>query len=132
MGTTIFITTLDNSDLFIDANYFVEQMRIKWPHTEFHFITDPNIHSKLQWQIAITADSFVLGDLRADGISYRGGNYSEDAQLATWLRSIVPIEYPLFIWRNSLDHEPIEVTSEMTEADIIAGQQIPFDMSKYE
>lgn len=129
MGVSFFITTLGVNDCIIDPQYFAECLKTKWPAAKVIF--DPKSHSILQWSITTEDGDFILGDFGQNGIVYQRNKSSSDSTLAHWLRKIVPSEYPLFLWKGNLTHEPIEVTEQITEAEIIEGFKVPFDMSKY-
>jgi hypothetical protein len=129
MGVSTFIGPIGKSDLNIDTSTFIEQVQNKWSNAKFHFITDPNAHSIMQWSVTIN-DNYILGDFFPTGIVYKGGDPSSDILLARLLRSIVPSEYRLFLWRENLSHEPIKITNTTTDADLVKGFEIPFDMTK--
>lgn len=130
MGVSVFIGPIGKTDLVIDTSTFIEQMQNKWPDASFHFITEPNSPYILQWSVTIN-DSYILGDFFSSGIVYKSGDGpSSDILLAQLLRSIVPPEYRLFLWRENLSHEPIKITNTTTEADLVKGFEIPFDMTK--
>jgi hypothetical protein len=114
----------------MDTDYFVEQLGKKWPGVRIHFFTDPNEHSLLQFE---TGDELsVLGDFFGTGVWYRAFSNEDTAQFALWYRSIAPAEWSLHFYDSGLYHDVMHITNETTEAEIIAGFDIPFDVSKYE
>jgi hypothetical protein len=113
----------------LNADYFVEQLRKKWPEVKIHFITDPNA-PLLQFE---TSDDFwILGNFTGTGVAYQVNSSPNAAQFALWYRSIVPAEWQLRYHDSGLYFDLMFLTSETTEEQIIAGFNIPFDISKYE
>ncbi len=114
----------------LNTGYFVEQLKNKWPEVAVHFISDPNAPI-LQFK---TEDSFgLLGRFTGIGVLYAtSGGRIEDAQFALWYRSIVPAEWELRVYDSDMTFDFMFLTSETTEEQIIAGFEIPFDISKYE
>ena len=50
------------------------------------------------------------------------------ANFALWYRSLVPAKYKLLLYKDSLDHKPIELIEGITVDDIVNGFDIPFDL----
>lgn len=114
----------------MDTDYFVDQLRKKWPEVRIHFIDDPNERSILQFR---TPDDFrIMGDFTGTGVWYTADSSSNTAQFALWYRSIAPVEWSLHFYDSGLYFDMMHITNETTEAEIIAGFDIPFDVSKYE
>jgi hypothetical protein len=116
-------------DEVMKTDYFVEQLKKRWSEVRIHFISDPNA-PLLQFE---TPDDFrVLGDFAGTGISYWATVTSTVTQFALWYRSIVPAEWQLRFYDSGLYFDPMFLTSETTEEQIIAGFDIPFDISKHQ
>jgi hypothetical protein len=110
-------------------HYFVEQLKKKWSEVRVHFISGPNV-PLLQFE---TPDDFwVLGDFAGSGISYTTTGLSTIAQFALWYRSIVPTQWKLQYYDSGLYFDPMSLTTETTEEQIIAGFDIPFDVTRYQ
>jgi hypothetical protein len=131
MGVAYIINS-ENHDLRVDTTYFVEQLQNRWPNTEVRFISDPRAHAVFQWHLTMDDGAFMLGDFSAQGISYEVSNLSNVARFALWYRTLVPVGYKLFLYKESLAHKPIELMKETTQEDILAGFNTPFALSEYE
>jgi hypothetical protein len=127
-----YLITPETSDFMIDTDYFVAALQNRWPNAKIHFITDPQTPSILQWSLVMDDSSSMLGDFNKQGISFEVSGLSNVADFARWYRTIVPAKYKLFLYKSSLNHEPIELTETITTEDIIRDFNIPLDMSKYE
>jgi hypothetical protein len=127
MGISIIIS--HEKGHVLEAGYFVKELREKWPEAKIHFITDPSAHSLLQFKLP--DDLGILGDFSGSGISYKGSGRSADVQFALWYRSVVPIDWGLRIYDSAMTFDLIVLTAETTEEQIIAGFDVPFDVSKY-
>ncbi len=127
MGISIIVAHEDHEVL--NTDYFVEQLREKWSEVKVHFISDPNA-PLLQFETP--DDCWILGDFLGTGVSYKGYSRTEDTYFALWYRSITPAEWKLRIYDSALTFDLMYLTSETTEAEILAGFDIPFDISKYE
>jgi hypothetical protein len=124
----IYIVAIQNDDIKVPTHHFVEQLQQKWPIAKFHFISDPSIHSELQWSLYMDDEQFMLGDFSQRGISFKGGGLVNVAKLALWYRSLVPHEYEVLLYKDSLNHRPIALTTGTTVEDVINGFDIPFDL----
>ncbi|MBZ0296465.1 MAG: hypothetical protein K8L99_28140 [Anaerolineae bacterium] len=126
MGISIIISHKD--DKVMNTDYFVEQLKKKWSEVKIHLISDTNA-PLLQFE---TPDNFwVLGDFLGVGVSYKGYSRVENVYFALWYRSIVPAEWELQIYDSALTFDVMSLTSETTEAQIIAGFDVAFDVSKH-
>ena len=126
MGISIIIAHKDKQVL--NTDYFVEQLKKQWPEVRIHLISDPNA-PLLQFR---TPDDFrILGDFSGTGVSYKSYSRVEDVYFALWYRSIVPAEWELQLYDSALTFDMMSLTSETTEEEIIAGFNVPFDVSKY-
>ena len=126
------ISPLEDIDLKTDVDHFVEQLRRQWPDAEVHFISDSTANSYLQWKIE-TDNNTILGDLGGqNSVWFKSYNRSDVAKFALWYRTILPYQHRLFLYKDSLSHQPIELTSHTSEVDIIAGFDIPFDSDAFD
>ena len=126
MGISIIIAHKDKQVL--NTDYFVEQLKKQWPEVRIHLISDPNA-PLLQFE---TPDDFsILGHFSGTGVSYKGYSRVENVYFALWYRSIVPAEWELRIYDSALTFDLMSLTSETTEAQLMAGFAVPFDLSKY-
>jgi hypothetical protein len=114
----------------LNSDYFVEQLKKKWPDVDVHFVSDPDA-PRLQFK---TEGSFGLrGMFTGTGVSYTtSGGRIQDAQFALWYRSIVPAEWELRVYDSDMTFDFMVLTNETTEGQMIAGFNAPFDISKYE
>src|SRR4051794_32398169 len=84
----------------METDYFVEQLRKKWPEVRINFIGDSQTHSKLQFD---TFDDFsASGRFTGTGVWYTASSLSTIAQFALWYRSIVPAEWKLHYYDSGL------------------------------
>lgn len=104
----------------LNTDFFVEQLRKKWPEVEIHYFSDSDNRSSLL-QFTIPNDFWVLGDFTGTGISYKAIGRSNIAQFALWYRSVVPAEWQLRYYDSGLYFDIMLLTSETTEEQIIAG-----------
>ena len=121
----------EDKDFRIDTQYFVEKLRNRWPGAEIRFNLNPQIISVFQWSLTMD-DNFMLGDFNEQGISFKGGSLSNVASFALWYATLVPSKHKLFLYNSSLDHKPIELVKGITLENILAGFNIPLDLSEYE
>jgi len=132
MSVAHIIASSDDS-LKLDTQYFVEELQKRWPEARVHYITDPRANSLLQFRVDPSDEDYgILGDFAASGVSFQTHSMSGITAFVQWFRAIVPSTYELILYDTPLSHEPIKLTQDITEADLIAGFKIPFDMSKYE
>jgi hypothetical protein len=127
MSHAFIISTLGETDLRTDATYFEKQLRKQWPDAEIHVITDPQAHSVLQWKIMTQSKDLILGDLYGEqSVAFKGGDRTDVVNFALWYRTIVPLRYKLYLYKEDLSHQPIELTADVTIEDILAGFDAPF------
>jgi hypothetical protein len=127
MGISIIIS--HENDKVMNTDYFVEQLKKKWPEVKIHFISDPNA-PLLQFE---TPDDFwILGDFLGSGIAYKGYSGAEDVHFALWYCSIVPTEWELRVYDSALTFDILFLTSKTTEEQIVAGFNAPFDINKHQ
>jgi hypothetical protein len=127
MGVSMIIAHEPRESL--DTDYFVEQLRKKWPEAEIHYIPDPK--DAILW-FNIADDFGPEGRFMGTGISYRTGSHLHNADFALWYRTIVPDEWELKLYDSGLYFAIISITKETTREQIMAGFDIPFDPSIYE
>ena len=113
----------------MNTEYFVEQLKKKWPEVKIHFNADK---SGNLLQFSTPDDISVLGDFSVTGVWYHASSSFDIVQFALWYRSIVPPEWKLRFYDSGLYFDMISITPETTEEQIIAGFDVPFDISKYE
>jgi hypothetical protein len=113
----------------METGYFVEQLMNKWSGIRIVFLHEPTGYIL---QFEVSAEFWVLGDFFGTGVWYQASSNEDTARFALWYRSIVPAEWKLDFYDSGLYFDRMFITNETTEAEIIAGFDIPFDISKYE
>lgn len=100
------------SDLHIFFSDFMRQARLVWP--------DMGVHPPMGWVIYYNQESGVSGSFSGNlfqilSLSMGGGF----AEFVVWYRTYIPSQYPLFLFEEG-DWDRLELTSKITEADIIS------------
>ena len=113
----------------LETGYFVEQLMKKWSGVSVVFINKPDTPIL---QFSTTDDFYVLGDFFGTGVWYQAFSSEDTARFALWYRSIVPVEWKLQFYDSGLYFDRMFITNDTTEEEILAGFNIPFDISKYE
>lgn len=101
------------SALHIFFTDFMRQARLVWP--------DMGVHPPMGWVIYYNQESGVSGSFSGDlfQILTIEGIDRGFAEFVIWYRTYIPSQYPLFLFEEG-DWDRLELTSKITEADIIA------------
>src|SRR5579859_6945038 len=111
MSNAYMITPVEDDFLTINAEYFSEELKGRWPNAQFHFVSDPNASCTVQWEVQTEDGHKLIGNLfKQTGISFDGINsLISAAKFAIWFRTIISSPHRLFFYTEALEHEPIEI-----------------------
>ena len=129
MSNSNIIDSLDGS-LSLETDFFVVQLKNKWPDVQIHFYGAERTYPVLQWRT--DTDMFALGNFSKTGIAFQVNSDHDTAQVALWFRSIVPSDYTLTFYTTSLNTAPFELKLDMNEQDIIAATRREFDEDEFQ
>jgi hypothetical protein len=106
--------------LEIDIDYFIQQLKTKWPDATVRQTMDQSTIYSLEWQLKTGGEGALYGGLRLSPpiVSIDGGDLSLIAEFAIWYRSIIPSEFKLYFYVSSLNREPMELKEDTKEAEI--------------
>lgn len=122
MSIELIIAHEDNT--ILDAEFFIQELRRRWPDASVQKIIDPTSNSQLQFE---TPDNFwVLGDFLGVGVSYRGRSRIEDAGFAVWYRSVVPSHIELQLYDSELTFDLVKLRSDTTQEELLEAFTSPF------
>ena len=106
-----------HADLEIDSDYFVQQLKNRWPTAEIRYSPSPT--HVLNWKLELGAYT-VLGGLQTDGqtMCIEGGDAESVAEFAVWYRTLVSAQYRLFLYSGPTVNNPFELRLSATEGEI--------------
>lgn len=122
MNTTYHITHEER--VYLNAIYFMEQLRSRWPGIVADFPIEPN--SPLLC-FESSQDKSLKGYFTGRGICYNANSKEDIVEFALWYRRIVPVEWKLCLYDSMLQFGIILLTHEVTCEQIIAGFDIALE-----
>lgn len=107
------------TDLQIDPMSFIQEVHKRWPNTQVPTELRPSggVRCRLMFGSARLDVTLVepFHTIALDG-------YPEECALfSLWYRTFVPAKYPLLLYDQGLNHEPIELRTDTTQREIIEG-----------
>jgi hypothetical protein len=115
-----FIYTEDNCDLQIDVDIFEHQLGERWSDVKVdNFSLQSNFVTRSWWVTFTEENQEVTLDKHYRSVWIDNCYDQTLAEFLVWYRSVIPIEYRLFVAHDSWGEEQIELTRAITEAQII-------------
>jgi hypothetical protein len=113
----LLVLTEENSDLVIEPAMLEVALKKRWKQIKVNYFPH-TIVGILWWEIS-EADDLVYGFLHSDKqiISVEGSN-KDIAPFLLWYRSLVPLQYPLYVCHGESEEE-IELQATDTEEGLV-------------
>lgn len=114
----IFISTIPETDWYMDAKFFTEQLEQKWNRIEIQQITTPESIHTLRWYLEESRQRWVNGSLTKDGktMTFEGVE-GYLIEFAIWYRSLVPENVSLTLFDEGYNSH-LFLTSKTTKDQI--------------
>jgi hypothetical protein len=117
----LLISPSKETDWRFDAGEFVRVLRDRWPEAEIIEFEDPEFLAALDFTVTLDDGSRVDGNLSRDGqVVGLDGDIPETAELAAWIRSVVPPEQELLFYDQGY-HFDVALTPGISPPEIVAG-----------
>ena len=103
------------------SDEFMRMLHDRWPDAEITKFDDPEFLAALDFRVTLDDGRQLDGNLSRDGQAVGlDGDIPEAAELAAWVRSVVPPEQELIFYDQGY-HFDVALTPEITPQEIIAG-----------
>jgi hypothetical protein len=109
------------TDWRLAPDEFVDLLRDRWPDAEITEFDDPDFLAALDFRVTLDDGTIVDGNLSRDGqVVGLDGDIPETAEVAAWVRSVVPAEQELIYYDQGY-HFDVPLTPGVTAPEIVAG-----------
>ena len=109
------------TDWRLAPDEFIRLLRDRWPDAEITEFEDPDFLAALDFRVPLDDGRQVDGNLSRDGqVVGLDGDIPEAAEVAAWLRSVVPAGQELIFYDQGY-HFDVPLRPDITPQEIIAG-----------
>jgi hypothetical protein len=109
------------TDWRLAPDEFIRLLRDRWPDAEITEFEDPDFLAALDFRVPLDDGRQVDGNLSRDGqVVGLDGDIPEAAEVAAWLRSVVPTGQELIFYDQGY-HFDVPLRPDITPQEIIAG-----------
>ena len=117
----LLVSPSSDTDWRLGPDEFTRMLRDRWPDAEITEFEDPEFLAALDFRVTLDDGKQVDGNLSRDGqVVGLDGDIPEAAELAAWVRSIVPPEQELIFYDQGY-HFDVALTPAITPQEIVAG-----------
>jgi hypothetical protein len=114
------VSPLEETDLHIDIEQFVEKLRAAWPGVQVQESSSTEDPFVIHWSLEEKKHR-LLGSLYGNLHSILIEALAPDAtRFALWYRTLVPNKYKLFLYDEGFN-EHVELTTTSTETQVLAA-----------
>jgi hypothetical protein len=109
------------TDWRFDPDDFERLLRERWPDAEVKRFEDPGFLTALDFRVRLEDGRAVDGNLGRDGqIVGLDGDIPESAEVAAWVRSVVPSQQELIFWDQGYSFD-VPLTEGIRPEQIVAA-----------
>jgi len=110
-----------DTDWRFDPDEFVGLLRERWPDAQVTTFDDPDFVAALDFRVELGDGRHVDGNLSRDGqLIGLDGDVREAAEVAAWVRSVVPPDQELIFWDQGYNFD-VPLTEGIEPAAIVEG-----------
>ena len=102
----------------IDVNHFVDQIRSRWPDAQVRRIESPETFHAMEAEVAMERGPLSVALSRDGQAVILGGDIEDCAEVALWVRQIVPEDQPLLFYDEGYGAD-VSLTTRTSKDEIV-------------
>jgi hypothetical protein len=119
----LLVSPSKETDWRFDPDEFERLLRERWPAVEVTRFDDPDFLTALDFRVLLDDGTKVDGNLGRDGqVVGLDGDIPESAEVAAWVRSVVPADQELIFWDQGYSFD-VPLTEGIQPEQIVAAVQ---------
>ncbi len=117
----LLVSPSSDTDWRFDPDEFVRLLGERWPDAQVTTFDDPDFLSALDFRVELGDGRHVEGNLSRDGqVIGLDGDVPEAAEVAAWVRSVVPQDQELIFWDQGYNFD-VPLTEGIEPTEIVEG-----------
>jgi hypothetical protein len=114
----MFVSSPEAGDPLMDPTDFERALRARWPDARLHHSAHPDALHAFDWHVEMS-HGVMVGSFGKDGETLVcDGDVGDCAEVATWYRSLVPLDRPLLFYDEAFSAS-VEMRQGMTLDELV-------------